>query len=98
MFRIRSITYDNAAVRGLPAGSLEVNSNEVTFITITREEDRVRCCLCKINKWAVVNLNPLAVCLQEQNISIRHFQGIGYILKFSARIVRILTHGFPPLL
>src|ERR1700686_4938194 len=98
MFRIRSITHDDAAVGGLPAGSLEVDSNQVAFITVTCEEDRVRCRLCKINKWTVVNLNPLAVCLQEQNISIRHFQGIGYILGFSARMISILRHGFPPLL
>src|SRR6266516_233381 len=98
MFRIRSITHDDAAVHGLPAGSLEVNSHEVAFIPVTREEDRVRCRLCKINKWTVVHLNPLAVCLQEQNISILNFQVVGNILEFNESIVSILRHGITPLL
>src|SRR5579863_9614544 len=96
MYRISSIAHDYATVHSLPARPLEVNCNEVTFIPIAAEEDRVRCSLrlCKINNWAVVNLNPFAVRLQEQNVSVRYFQTVGDIRGFSGRIGSILKHSF----
>src|SRR6266571_1866982 len=100
MFGIRAITHHYAAIQSLPGRSSEMDSDEVPFVPVACKQDRMRYRSCESppsTRWTTIDLNPLAKCLQEQDISIRYLQVVGDILGSSSRIVSILRHSFPPL-